>query len=442
MAKIRLTEDRVAKHKCDKPGQSKYLWDSELAGLGLRAIGKQKYYIIQTRLDGKVVQLKMGDVSKYPLVSDARTEAYELLAMIRKGIDPREVKRQLLDDQAAAKETRLQEEALQKAQGATVDEVWQLYLGERRPHWGDRHHLDHLKLSQDGSVERRKGKGQRKPGPLAPLMPLHLSDLTPERLEMWISKEVADRPTQSALAMRLLRSFLSWCGEQPEYQQAVNATAITSKVKSSLPKKTANTDCLQKEQLAGWFDAVRQIQNPVISSYLQALLLTGARKEELAGLRWEDIDFRWKSITIRDKVDGMRVIPLPPFCESLLKWLPHRNQWVFSSPKASTGRLQEPFKAHQRALAVAGIDHLSLHGLRRSFGSLSEWVELPVGIVAQIMGHKPSATAEKHYRVRPLDLLRMWHTKFEVWILEQAGITLPEQKAAEPLLAVVNGSGK
>jgi len=39
------------------------------------------------------------------------------------------------------------------------------------------------------------------------------------------------------------------------------------------------------------------------------------------------------------------------------------------------------------------------------------------------MGHKPSAIAEKHYRVRPIDLLRMWHTKIEGWILNEAGIT-------------------
>jgi hypothetical protein len=38
------------------------------------------------------------------------------------------------------------------------------------------------------------------------------------------------------------------------------------------------------------------------------------------------------------------------------------------------------------------------------------------------MGHKPSATVEKHYRQRPLDLLRVWHTKIEAWILEEAGI--------------------
>jgi hypothetical protein len=43
------------------------------------------------------------------------------------------------------------------------------------------------------------------------------------------------------------------------------------------------------------------------------------------------------------------------------------------------------------------------------------------------MGHKPSALAEKHYRKRPIDLLRMWHTKIEAWILEQGGIYLPKQ---------------
>lgn len=76
-------------------------------------------------------------------------------------------------------------------------------------------------------------------------------------------------------------------------------------------------------------------------------------------------------------------------------------------------------------LETMGLPHVTLHGLRRSFGTLSEWVECPVGVVAQIQGHKPSAIAEKHYRRRPLDLLRMWHVKIEGWILEQAGIEQP-----------------
>ncbi len=63
-----------------------------------------------------------------------------------------------------------------------------------------------------------------------------------------------------------------------------------------------------------------------------------------------------------------------------------------------------------------------LHGLRRSFKSLTEWLECPAGVVAQLMGHKPSATAEKHYTVRPVDLLRVWHNKIEKFILEQGRV--------------------
>ena len=65
------------------------------------------------------------------------------------------------------------------------------------------------------------------------------------------------------------------------------------------------------------------------------------------------------------------------------------------------------------------------HDLRRSFVSLSEWLELPSGVIAQIGGHKPSATQERHYKVRPLDLLRLHHERFEAWMLEQAGLPVP-----------------
>ena len=53
---------------------------------------------------------------------------------------------------------------------------------------------------------------------------------------------------------------------------------------------------------------------------------------------------------------------------------------------------------------------------------MAEWVEVPAGIVAQIMGHKPSAIAEKHYIQRELDLLHLWHVKIEDWILKEANI--------------------
>jgi integrase len=179
--------------------------------------------------------------------------------------------------------------------------------------------------------------------------------------------------------------------------------------------------------LAAWFVAVQQLHNPVIAACLQFMLLTGARPGEVLALRWEDINTQWKGINIRDKVEGTREIPATPYMLHLLAALPRRNEWVFSSPTSGTGCLTEPNNPHTRACKAAGLEGLTLHGLRRSFASLTEWLETPAGVVAQIQGHKPSATAEKHYKVRPLELLRVHHEKIEAWMLEQAGVVFDPQ---------------
>jgi integrase len=89
-------------------------------------------------------------------------------------------------------------------------------------------------------------------------------------------------------------------------------------------------------------------------------------------------------------------------------------------------------------LSVAGLSHVTLHGLRRTFASLAEWVEMPRGVVAQIMGHAPNATAEKHYINRPLELLAVWHGKYEAWTLEQAKIEFKQpDKKEQPRLQEV-----
>ena len=191
---------------------------------------------------------------------------------------------------------------------------------------------------------------------------------------------------------------------------------------------------LQREQLTAWFAAVKQISNPVTSAYLQTLLLIGSRREELAPLRWADVDFQWESLTIKDKVDGGRTVPLTPYVAHLLAALPRPSQWVFSSPTAASGRLTDPRIAHNKACSAAGLD-MTLHGLRRSFATLCEWTETPAGIAAQIQGHAPQGVREQNYIRRPLDLLRKWHVKIEAWILEEARIDfVPERKGLHVVL--------
>jgi len=60
-------------------------------------------------------------------------------------------------------------------------------------------------------------------------------------------------------------------------------------------------------------------------------------------------------------------------------------------------------------------------GLRRSFSLLGEAAGAPAGAIAQVMGHKPSATAEG-YRPRSADALRPFLAKIDAHILEQAGV--------------------
>jgi len=309
--------------------------------------------------------------------------------------------------------------------------VWDEYILSRKSHWGDRHLADHKDMVREGGEKITRGlkKNQSKvkaAGILRPLLAFPLSEITRDRVEGWLKNEVAQRPARARIALSALKAFITWCGDHAAYQNVVHLDSC-DRLSKTLPAKKAKEDCLQKEQIKTWFEAINKIQNPVIKSYLQILLLTGARRNELAGMKWSDIDLVWNTAIIRDKVEGTRQIPITPYVAMLLSNLKRVNEYVFPSPSAKSGRITEPRIAHNKALEGTSLPDISIHGLRRSFGTLAEWVECPAGISAQIMGHKPSAIAEKHYRRRPIDLLRVWHSRIEKFILDEAGIPQPKE---------------
>lgn len=421
MAKsIGFTVERLTKLKCDQTKQQEIYWDAKNPGFfGVRVTKNQaKAYIFQNRLHGQTVRITIGDLNSWT-ITQAQTEARRLKVLTDQGVDPRDEKK-LQKAQAIAKKIR----------GTSGLVIWGEYVLERSRNWGVRHLADHNDMVRVGGEQITRGlkNGQSKakePGILHDLLSKPLDSINREVVLKWLKPEVAKRPARARLALSALKAFLTWAGDQPKYVNLVNANAC-DRLSRELPRKQAKDDCLQKEQLRVWFDGVKKINNPVISAYLQALLLTGARRNELAELKWVDVDLQWHMASIKDKVEGNRQIPLTPYVESLIKALPRSNSYVFSSSSSKSGRIMEPRKAHQQVIVSAGLPQLSLHGLRRSFGTLAEWVECPAGIAAQIMGHKPSAIAEKHYRRRPIDLLRQWHIKIEAFILNEAGISQPD----------------
>ena len=441
--RVRLTAGRVDAFTCPAGKSQAFLWDTEAPALALRVTPTgRKTYVFESRLNGATLRLSIGTAADWPL-EKARGEAQRLKVLVDSGTDPRELERQQQAAQAAERAAAVAKVKADKVAAVTVGEVWADYLEKRRPFWGDLHYRDHIDKAKAGGLpsgRRGGGKQLTKPGPLAALMPLALKDLDQATIERWAANEGKTRPSSARLAWRLLTVFLTWCAEQPEYANLLpdKNPAKTKKAREALGKAGTKSDVLQREQLAAWFAAVQQIQNPVIAACLQMMLLTGARPGEVLALRWEDVNTQWKGISIRDKVEGTREIPATPYMLHLLAALPRRNEWVFSSPTSASGCLTEPNNPHTRACAAAGLEGLTLHGLRRSFASLTEWLEVPAGVVAQIQGHKPSATAEKHYKVRPLELLRVHHERIEAWILEQAGIVF-DAKAAPGALRVVAG---
>lgn len=438
-----FTAERVAGFVCRPGRQQSIYWDGKTPGLGLRVTAKgAKSYIFETSLHNKTLRMTIGDVRTWS-IGKAQAEATRLKTLTDQGFDPRQLEAERLAEieakRAAEESARLAAEQEAQRQTVTMREAWKAYIEAKRhakkdgkPVWCHQYLIDHEYVIA----------GKNTPAPLASLADLRLVELSPERIKKWLKEESANRPTATNVAFRKLRAFASWCDKHKTYAalmpaDSCTAEAVRNEVRTSKPK----TDNLQREQLPLWFAEVGKLPL-VVSAYLRTLLLTGARREELAGLKWADVDFKWNSLTIKDKVEGQRIIPLTPYVSHMLaqlkrsndtpkvkklkkggpqpKWKP--SPWVFFSPTAKSGRIQGPNVAHNKALTTAGLPHVSIHGLRRSFKSLAEWVEMPVGVVAQIMGHKQSATAEKHYTVRPLDLLRLWHSRYEAWILVEAGV--------------------
>ena len=474
MAKIKLTSARIKAFDCPIDTKQVFMWDSEVKGLAVRATKNVKAFIYQTELNGKTLRMTIGDVGVWPLdeqrgmggellAHGARAEARRLQTIIDKGDDPRELK-------AQKKAATIAKAAKAQIKGQPALEAWNAYITarclkptEKHRVWSERHANDHRGMVAEGGKIITRGRrigapAEQQEGILRQLLTMPLKDITRPHVEKWFNKELTRRPRRATLALTVLGAFFNWCKTHEQYSAEVDGNPCQD-LKKRLQAPTEKTDVLQREQLALWFMYVRQIGNPTTSAFLQCLLLTGARRNELATLKWADVDFEWATLHLHDKVDAEgRTIPAPPYVLSLLADLKRRatvkvvgikgapvapvkpSVWVFASEFSAAGYLAEPRHPHNQAVSAAGLPPMTIHGLRRSFKTLSEWIECPIGAVAQIMGHKPSATAERHYTRREVGLLRVWHNKIEQFILAEAGIIQPESNIGTSPLRAMGGA--
>lgn len=418
--KLKFTANKV--NKLEPPTENKnqiFYWDLDTPGLSVRVTqNSNRAYIYQGRVCDKTIRITIGNVNTWEL-DQARKEARRLQQLCDQGIDPRRHK---------AEEVQKNEDYADSKQKAliTFGQVFNEYVEENKNGWSERHLEDHITLSQRGGEAHRRGHGITKPGVLASLLDTPLVDLNAESLIKWQATESTDRPGRAALAFRIARACINWCAEHEVYSTLISKDVHASKrVRKSVPILKPRKQALQKNQLKDWFLVVGETPNIMHRVFLQVTILTGPRSESLRSLKKSQLDFKWKTISIWDKVEqDYRLIPMTKYVEKLFKSLPQNSdsEYVFWSDRSRSGHIEDIRKNYYDLLEEKGLPRLTIHDLRRSFSNLTEWLEIPTGVVAQIMGHKPSATAERHYKDRPVDLLRLHHQKIEDWILQEANI--------------------
>jgi integrase len=134
-----------------------------------------------------------------------------------------------------------------------------------------------------------------------------------------------------------------------------------------------------------------------LHALMRFLLLTAARRNEAAGMRWAEIaDGVWTlpASGSKNKIEIIR--PLSQAAKEVLGGQPNRNEWVFVGP---SGRpLQSFSKAKAQIDAAAGLSDYRLHDLRRTARSLLSRAGISAEVAERCLGHAPPAIVATYNR--------------------------------------------
>ncbi len=152
-------------------------------------------------------------------------------------------------------------------------------------------------------------------------------------------------------------------------------------------------------------------KNSYLYKVVVLALSTGARKNEILGLRWQDIDFERRSITLHEtKNDERRSLPLQGYAYALMKeHAKVRNlhcEYVFPSKKTlkpkdknSKQIIYQPMNvdtAWESAREKAGIEDFRFHDLRHCAASYLAMNGASLVEIAAVLGHKDLQMVQRY----------------------------------------------
>ena len=137
-----------------------------------------------------------------------------------------------------------------------------------------------------------------------------------------------------------------------------------------------------------------------MANVFRLLLLTGARRGEILGARWEQFDFGNRNVWIKPahttKQKAEHEIPLGDSALALLRAMRQAapdTEYLFPS-RRSSGHLIDVKKPWAAICKRAGIVGLRMHDLRHSYASFLASAGYSLPVIGALLGHtQPNTTA-------------------------------------------------
>jgi integrase len=140
--------------------------------------------------------------------------------------------------------------------------------------------------------------------------------------------------------------------------------------------------------------------NPTLRLYMLAALQTGARRSELLGLRWADVDMKARMLTFRQPKNGeSRSVPITDTLREALQDLPRPL-----NPEASVFPERDPkvlSRAFARLVKDLKLPNLRFHDLRHDAASTLTMAGVPQRTVMAILGHRDPRMTMRYQHLSP-----------------------------------------
>lgn len=135
--------------------------------------------------------------------------------------------------------------------------------------------------------------------------------------------------------------------------------------------------------------------SPKAIAIMRLWALTGCRRDEIAALKWSEIDFERGCLRLEDSKTGRSVRPLALAAVLLLEGLPREPgaDFVFPSEDGKT-YYQGTKRFWVKVIACAGLPGVTPHTLRHTLGSSAVSTGETLAMTGALLGHAtPQATS-------------------------------------------------